>query len=326
MFTDEFLPQEQIDNIKLVYQELNHQFWEGLFSGRKKLFKSSDESKMEEFKNVLTQHPVPSEAAVKMSLIDSLGHSCSQFNVLQGLDAILTEASLKPMELFMYYTKRQKEINSERKTCQSNIGVVYLDGTIKRGEGSQTNGSVLTALFKAVLLCDAVVIRINSGGGEPIASEDIFEAVRLLQLKSGKPIYASFGNIAASGGYLSAAASTAIFASPGTITGSIGVAALRPRLTPEFLEKTGLSITPIYTHPGQANASIFEALDEKGRAYWKSRSASIYKAFLRSVATGRQMTMDEVDKVGRGQIWTGKQALEHGLVDELGMSCFWWLH
>ena len=202
--------------------------------------------------------------------------------------------------------------------AQTKVGQVHLLGGIQRGQGNFGSTTITKSLLKAASVCDAIVLRIDSGGGDAIASDTIWETVHHIQTQLQIPVIASFGNVAASGGYLAAAACQKIYASPGTITGSIGVAALRPHITEKLLDHFGITITPVLQTVGQERNSPYHDLDPEGTAIWKSRSQAIYKIFVERVAQGRKMTYDQVHRLGQGRIWTGSEALEKGLVDEMG--------
>lgn len=167
----------------------------------------------------------------------------------------------------------------------------------------------------------AVVLRINSGGGSAYASEQMWRAVQLLKKK--KPVVVSMGGMAASGGYYMSCGAHRIFADPSTVTGSIGIFGMFPDASPLLTQKLGLSFDVVKTN----QSSDFGAM---GRPFNVAESAALqafvnrgYKLFITRVAEGRtaagkKMTLEEVDKIGQGRVWTGNQALQHGLVDQLG--------
>jgi protease-4 len=162
----------------------------------------------------------------------------------------------------------------------------------------------------------AIIFRIDSPGGSPLASDIVWRAGERAKL-SGKPFIASFSDVAASGGYYVAAGADAIIASPASITGSIGVFVLRPVLAGLF-DKLDIGFDSL-TRGAHAEFQLStRPLSESSRERLRSEIASIYHLFVERVAEGRPLDWDGVDAVARGRVWTGAQAAERGLVDELG--------
>ena len=204
----------------------------------------------------------------------------------------------------------------------SKIAVVYAVGAIESGEGDdQTIGSdrIAKALREARLDEDvkAIVLRVNSPGGSALASDIIWRETELIKV-SGKPFYVSMGDYAASGGYYIACNADRIYANPNTITGSIGVFGVIPNLK-EFLDqKIGITFDRYETNPHADALSLFKPLDTLERSAMNTMIAQIYNEFTTKVASGRRMLQSEVDSIARGRVWSGEDALEIGLVDELG--------
>jgi len=162
---------------------------------------------------------------------------------------------------------------------------------------------------------DAVVLRVDSPGGSALASDLMWNEIRLLQLK--KPVIVSMSGYAASGGYYISCLADSIFAEPGTLTGSIGVFAGKMSRT-KMYEKIGVHRE--FITRGE-NALLFS--DEGGftdtqRILFQNQMDAFYERFLLKVAAGRDMSRDEVHAIAQGRVWTGKQAVERGLVDGLG--------
>ncbi len=161
----------------------------------------------------------------------------------------------------------------------------------------------------------AIVVRVDSGGGDGAASELIWRAIH--EAKRHKPVVVSFGDVAASGGYYLAAGADEILAEPSTITGSIGVFALKPDLS-GLLKKLGI-------HPHQdaltPNADLFSLTSpwsEGEKGVVQGYIDAFYATFVKRVAEGRKLTADQVEKVGRGRVWSGAAARERGLIDGFG--------
>ena len=198
------------------------------------------------------------------------------------------------------------------------VAVIYAVGGIESGDGdAETIGSasLAEAIRQARLAPDveAVVLRVNSPGGSALASDVIWRETKLL-VESGKPLVVSMGDYAASGGYYISAAADAIYANATTITGSIGVFGVVPHAR-ELLENTiGLRYDEIALH-AHAGTGLNRPLDSVQIEAANEMVADIYDDFVSLVADGRGMTLEEVNKIARGRVWTGADALEAGLVD-----------
>lgn len=167
----------------------------------------------------------------------------------------------------------------------------------------------------------AVVLRINSGGGSAYASEQMWRAVQLLKQK--KPMVVSMGGVAASGGYYMACGAQRIFADPTTITGSIGIFAMIPEASELLTQKLGLNFDVVKTNRASDFGGRALRIDELGGAALQKHVNHGYALFLKRVAdgrsaAGRRMSINEVDNIGQGRVWTGRKALQIGLVDQLG--------
>jgi protease-4 len=206
------------------------------------------------------------------------------------------------------------------------FALVYASGNIVTGRGGATpfGGALLGSetLVKALddaaadSEIDAILLRIDSPGGSVLASEQIWSAV-VRARESGKPIVASFSDVAASGGYYIAAAADAIVASPSSITGSIGVLVLRP-VFERLFDELDIGAASL-TRGAHADLQLTSRpLSPASRALLRREVDSIYELFVKRVAEGRPLDSPGVDLVGRGRVWTGAQAAERGLVDRLG--------
>ncbi|KAJ1953336.1 hypothetical protein EC988_003053 [Linderina pennispora] len=198
------------------------------------------------------------------------------------------------------------------------VGVVYLLGGIERF-GPRGAKAVCQSLLDAAKdpTVSAIVLRIDSGGGDVIASDTIGAYVDYVQDKFGKPVVASYGNVSASGAYYASTSCKRIFASPGTITGSIGVASMRPVVTKKLLEFIGTNVEELYTVDNKSD-SIFREPEGAALERYRRTIDIIYDDFKSRVAKGRGYSSDQVEEVARGRVFTGVQALQNGLVDELG--------
>ena len=201
------------------------------------------------------------------------------------------------------------------------IAVVIASGEILDGEhppGTIGGESTARLIRKARLDDDvrALVLRIDSPGGSMFASEQIYR--ELLAVRAArKPVIASMGDLAASGGYYIAAPAERIFASPATITGSIGVFAVIPTLH-RTLDKIGVNVDGVGTTALSGELRIDRPLGDDVRALLQSGVERSYEEFLERVAVNRRKTRDQVDAVAQGRVWSGADALRVGLVDQLG--------
>ncbi|MGH7550161.1 MAG: signal peptide peptidase SppA [Gemmatimonadota bacterium] len=205
------------------------------------------------------------------------------------------------------------------------VGLVYLVGAITGGEsrydpvfGRVMGAETVVEMLRDVAAdegLDAVVLRIDSPGGDAIASEQIWAAIE--RLAEQLPVVISMGDVAASGGYYIAAAGDWIVASPSTITGSIGVFGVIFNAQ-ETWDKLGVSWDSVKTNPAADFPTMIRPLNETERETFRSVIADIYRSFVERVAEGREMSVAEVDRVAQGRVWTGAQALRQGLVDAVG--------
>jgi protease IV len=202
------------------------------------------------------------------------------------------------------------------------IALIFGDGNIV-----QTRSGPLGAGFASDSLAEAlgdaaadddvkaIVLRINSGGGSALASEQVWRAVRKAHEK--KPVVVSMADAAASGGYYVASGADAIVAEPATLTGSIGVFMLRPSFA-QLYDKLDIGVEVIARgkHAGVAGSDL--PLNPEQRARTASYVQATYRDFLHRISEGRGTDVDELDKLGRGYVWLGSAAAENGLVDRLG--------
>ena len=205
------------------------------------------------------------------------------------------------------------------------VGLVYLVGAITGGESRYDPlfGRVMGAESVVEMLrevgaeegLDAVVLRVDSPGGDAIASEEIWAAIG--RLAETRPVVVSMGDVAASGGYYVAAAADRIVASPSTLTGSIGVFGVLFNAQ-ETWDKLGVTWDTVKTNPAADFPTMIRPLSETERQTFRAVIADIYRSFGERVAEGRGMSPQEVDRVAQGRVWTGQQAVRQGLVDEVG--------
>ena len=200
------------------------------------------------------------------------------------------------------------------------IAVIYADGDIVDGKAKQDVAGDRFANVIAKVRADstvkAVVFRVNSPGGSVLASEKIRSEMD--QLKAVKPVVASYGNYAASGGYWISANCGHIFSDPTTLTGSIGVFSMIPDFSKTVKDVAHVTYTPVNSNKHADIMSLMRPLDAEETAYMQASVERIYDTFVSLVAEGRNLTYEFVDGVAQGRVWTGRDALAIHLVDEIG--------
>lgn len=208
-----------------------------------------------------------------------------------------------------------------RAKSDAKVGIVVAAGEILDGHqppgkigGDSTADLLRQARYdKAV---KAVVLRVDSPGGSMFASELILREVQALR-KAGKPVVVSMSTYAASGGYYISAAANQIFASPTTLTGSIGVFSVVPTFQ-RTLEKLGVKVDGLGTTPLAGDLRLDRSLDAAGRQILQSSVDHAYSEFLQRVGEGRKRSPEDIDKIAQGRVWAGVDAQRVGLVDRLG--------
>ncbi|WP_423997821.1 signal peptide peptidase SppA [Maribacter sp. IgM3_T14_3] len=267
-------------------------------------------------------------------IADTLGGRTPKFAKQSGLiDDVIFYDEYESKLASALKIKKDDEINysnlddyvkySKKKTLKSGddkIAVIFAQGEIFYGEGGPNiigQGIINEALIKARddEKVKAIVLRVNSPGGSALTSDIIWREVALA--KKVKPVIVSMGNVAASGGYYIAAGADKIFAEPTTITGSIGVFGTVPNMT-ELADNIGINAEQVGTNKNAIEYSLFEPMQESFKNQIQESIEETYQTFLQRVSEGRNMTMAQVDSVAQGRVWSGTEALEVGLVDELG--------
>ena len=201
------------------------------------------------------------------------------------------------------------------------VAVIYAEGNIVDGnEKQQVAGDRFAGIIEDVRkdsTVKAVVLRVNSPGGSVLASEKIKNEIELLQ-KRGVPVIASYGDYAASGGYWISAGCDKIYSNATTLTGSIGVFSMIPDISGVIKDKLHVNITPVNSNKHADMMSMMRPLDKAELDYMQASVEKIYNKFTALVAEGRDMTVEGVDNIAQGRVWTGAEALGIGLVDEIG--------
>ena len=222
---------------------------------------------------------------------------------------------------FVSHAKYFKTIKPIGTTSRNRVAVIYADGDIVTGEGTETSiGSDKYAReIKKARMDDkvkAIVIRINSPGGSALASDVIWREVKLAQRE--KPVIASMSDYAASGGYYIAMACDTIVALPTTITGSIGVFGILPNIAPFLEDKLGVTTDVVNTGKYSDMYTVTRALTSFEKDVFQKSVDEIYETFTQKAAEGRGMSISDLKSVASGRVWSGVEAKENGLVDVFG--------
>ena len=260
-------------------------------------------------------------------LVDELGYRDEVYaraRKLAGPDAVVAYLGRYARGKAMAEKARTK-VTTVPGSREPGLALIYATGPIRRGRsgrglmGGSMGSDTIAAAIRAAAKDEhtrAIVLRVNSPGGSYVASDTIWREV-VRARAGGKPVVASMGDVAASGGYYISMAADEIVAQPGTITGSIGVLTGKPVLG-EALGRAGVT-SDLISHG--AHAAMFSQLRPFSESEWTLVNDwldHIYADFTGKVASGRGMTPEQVHEVARGRVWTGADALAHGLVDQLG--------
>ena len=263
-------------------------------------------------------------AALELGMVDGLKFRDEVLDHIRERMDLEAGKKIRMADLRRYrrsFTPRTKGRSEKGIRSKDKLAVIFAEGSIAMGRSSDgTIGS--TSLSQTIRearedsTVKAIVLRVNSPGGSGLASDVIWREVKLAT--EVKPVVVSMGNVAASGGYYIAAPAHRIFAEPNTITGSIGVFGIIPNMQGFFKNKLGITFDGVKTHEFADLMSLNRPLTEQERTIVQGYIDDFYGGFLERVAEGRNMSVAQVDSVGQGRVWTGKDALSLGLVDELG--------
>ena len=203
---------------------------------------------------------------------------------------------------------------------KSKVAIIYADGEIVDGKAKkQVAGDRFAEIIAKVrqdTTVKAVVLRVNSPGGSVLASSKIKTELDLL--RESVPVIASYGNYAASGGYWISANTDKIFSNATTLTGSIGVFSMIPDISGALKNKLHVNVTTVNSNDHSDMYTLIKPLDAAEKAYMQASVENIYNRFTSIVADGRDMTVEEVDAIAQGRVWTGAEAEGIGLVDQIG--------
>lgn len=248
------------------------------------------------------------------------------------VDELLSREELQQKLADLYVTDSYKKVNSisladyasikdvPNLKATNKVAVIYAEGNIVDGSDPEGVAGDRFAKIIADVRADkdvkAVVLRVNSPGGSVMASEKIKAELDLL--RENVPVIASYGDYAASGGYWISANCDYIFSNATTLTGSIGVFSMIPDIGGTIKNKLHVTVTPVNSNEHADMLGMMRPLTPKEEAYMQASVERIYTKFTSIVAEGRDMTVEAVDEIAQGRVWTGAEALEIGLIDQIG--------
>ena len=254
--------------------------------------------------------------ALKYKLVDGLLYDDQLKKIISKKLRVADETKISFVSINNY-----AESVALRGTGSGKIAVIYADGDVVMGKGQ--NEAIASDDYRALIQkirndksIDAVVLRVNSPGGSALASDIIWREIDLL--KKEKPVVVSMGDVAASGGYYIACGADSIFADANTITGSIGVFSVIPNAEKFLKNKVGITFDRVKTGQYADAPSATRALTVTEQRFLQAGVDSVYHTFKSRVAAGRQKSVDYIDSIAQGRVWTGADAINVGLVDKIG--------
>ncbi len=304
--------------------EWMQELW-GLYTNRvelqRHLASGSLNTLIDDMHNQLTlTHGDPAQLALKNKLVDKIGSRVARMDeLIKRFGEDKTDKGVyQHVELGRYLDELDSHDNP---TEPGNIGLIVAQGTISDGDqpAGSIGGDSLSRLLRQAKQDDdikALVVRVDSGGGSAFASELIRQELQAVR-DAGKPVFISMGSVAASGGYWMAMAADQVWATPSTITGSIGVFGLFPTFE-DSLEKIGVNTDGIATNELAGAMRLDRPLSPMVEKVVQQGVESIYHRFLTLVGKARNHTPEEINEIAQGRVWTGGRAQALGLVDNLG--------
>lgn len=259
---------------------------------------------------------IGAEDALDLGLVDVLAYRDEVYDILRQKTGLERDAKLK-----MVSYGRYRKSYADKPTSKNRIAVIMADGEIIGGKGE--SGMVGSERFAEEISkarkdskIKAIVLRVNSPGGGALASDIIWREIELAAAE--KPVIASMGDVAASGGYYLAMACDTIVVQPNTITGSIGVTAFMFNVEKLMADKIGLTTDQVKTGDNSDLYSMSRPKTPQQIQMLQMRTNEAYASFLEKAAKGRNMSVEQLEPLAGGRVWTGEQALQLGLADLFG--------
>ncbi|HWT49438.1 MAG TPA: signal peptide peptidase SppA, partial [Mycobacterium sp.] len=328
LFTEDGFTDAHREAVTRMLESLQEQVWQAVAESRK-----IDRDALDALAD---RAPLLRDDAVESGLVDRIGfrdEAYARIAELIGVEDISDEDAPPRLYLARYAGAARSRLAPPAppipgRRPKPTFAVITVDGTIVNGRGgphflplgTSTAGSdTITAALREAAADDsvsAIVLRVDSPGGSVTASETIWREVSRAR-ERGKPVVASMGAVAASGGYYVSMGAHAIVANPGTITGSIGVITGK-LVVRDLKDRLGVGSDTVRTNANADAWSVDVPFTPQQRAHREAEADLLYTDFVERVAEGRKMTTEAVHVVARGRVWTGADAFERGLVDELG--------
>ena len=328
LFTEGGFTEAHREAVTRMLESLQEQVWQAVAESRK--------VEPEALDALADRGPLLRDDAVASGLVDRIGfrdEAYARIAELVGSQAIPEEEAPPRLYLARYAGAARSRLSPPvpsvpGRRSKPTFAVVTVDGTIVTGRGgpqflplgtSTAGGDTIAAALREAAADDsvsAIVLRVDSPGGSVTASETIWREVKRAR-ERGKPVVASMGAVAASGGYYVSMGADAIVANPGTITGSIGVITGK-LVVRDLKDRLGVASDTVRTNANADAWSVDAPFTPEQRAHREAEADLLYADFVERVGEGRNLSAEAVDVVARGRVWTGADAVEHGLVDELG--------
>jgi protease IV len=258
--------------------------------------------------------------AVEQGLVDRVGYFDEVMNDVREIAGVSRRTHFPQIDIENYSSTLQEQSPRRRRGGGERIAIIYMEGDIVDGEGhpGSVGGNRFAREIRQLRMngsVSAIVVRVNSPGGSVTAAETIQRELALA--REEMPVIVSCGSFAASGGYWVATEADRIFAQPNTITGSIGVFGILPNLQ-ELAHRHGVTFDTVRTGAFADVFSLTRPKTDQEMEIIQEVVDEIYQDFVQRVARGRDMTVEQADSLAQGRIWSGQQALQNGLVDEIG--------
>ena len=323
MFTQDRYTEAHREADSRLIESLHNQVWQGIAESRRLDISALDE--------LADRAPLLRDDALSAALIDRVGFRDEAYRRIGALTGELgtePDGDDAPPRLFLSRYAQTRERGPSLRKKDPTVAVITVAGPIVGGRGgpglspfgrSSAGGDTIAAALREAGADDdvkAVVLRVDSPGGSVSASETIWREVCRVRA-AGKPVVASMGSVAASGGYYVAMAAEVIVANPATITGSIGVITGK-LVARELKDRLGVGSEPLRTNVNADAWSVNSPFTAEQYDMVEAEANLFYDDFVRRVAEARKMSVEDVGIVARGRVWTGADAIERGLIDELG--------
>jgi protease IV len=304
-------------NMSEASREQTREYIDGLYNLMLKDISTARKIPVSQLRTIADEYKLEdAKDAVAYKFVDKLLYKDELIDLLKDKIGLDKKEDLTLMEVNTYHKANPKEMNLKAK---NKIAVIYAEGSIVDGEGQvgEIGGDKYSRIIREIRAdkkVKAIVLRVNSGGGSGFASEKIWRELTLAR-EQGIPVYVSFGDVAASGGYYIACMADGIYAEPNSITGSIGVFGVIPSMEKFFKNKVGITVDTVKTGKFSNGITPFYNVNEAEGKIIQASVEDFYRLFLQRVADGRGMDTAAVHQIAQGRVWTGTKALDLKLID-----------